>query len=84
MQWLELLHPFTSVRELVLSEDLVPLVAPALQELTGERVTEVLPALQSIFLLGPRISGPVKKALKVFTTARRLSGHPVTVYNYGE
>ena len=81
MQWLELLHPFTSVRELVLSEDLVPLVAPALQELTGERVTEVLPALQNIFLRGPRISGPVKKALKVFTTARRLSGRPVTVHN---
>jgi hypothetical protein len=30
--WLELLHPFTAVSNLYLSEELAPLIAPALQE----------------------------------------------------
>src|SRR6266851_8164832 len=34
-QWLDLLHPFTSVKNLGLSKDSVPFVAPALQELSG-------------------------------------------------
>jgi len=45
-QWREFLHPFTSVKEIILeTEDSVRLIAPALQELAGERETEVLPAL---------------------------------------
>jgi len=80
-QWLDLLHPFTSVKDLVLSEDSVPFVAPALQELSGERVTEVLPALQNLFFTGPKPSGPVKEALGKFIAARQLSGCPVTVHH---
>jgi len=79
-QWLDLLHPFTSVKDLALSEGSVPFVAPALQELSGERVTEVLPALENLFLEGPLQSGPVKRAIR----ARQLSGCPVTVrHRYG-
>jgi len=48
-QWLEILRPFTSVKDLVLSGQLVQLVAPALGEPIGERATEELPALQNIF-----------------------------------
>jgi hypothetical protein len=83
-QWLDLLRPFTSVKDLDLSEDSVPFVAPALQELSGERVTEVLPALQNLFLTGP--SGPVKKAIGKFIAVRQLAGCPVTVHRreYGE
>ncbi len=80
-QWLELLHPFVSVKDLGLSKDSVPLVAPALQELSGERVTEVLPALQNLFLTGPQPSGPVMEAIGKFTAARQLSGCPVTVHH---
>jgi hypothetical protein len=49
--WLELLHPFAAVKNLYLSEELLPCVAPALQELVEGRTTEVLPALENIFLV---------------------------------
>jgi hypothetical protein len=45
--WLEFLHPFTAVKYLYISWNFTPSIAPALEELSGERVTEVLPALQS-------------------------------------
>jgi len=44
--WMELLRPFTSVKSLYLSRVIVPHIAPALQELVGERVAGALPALQ--------------------------------------
>jgi len=78
-QWLELLQPFTRVKDLVLSERLVRFVAPALQELAGERVTENLPILQNLFLEGLQPSGAVKEAMEKFIAARQLSGYPVTV-----
>jgi hypothetical protein len=79
LQWLELLHPFTSVKKLVLYNKIVGLVAPALQELTGETATEVLPALQSLLLKRPRRSGPINKAIAQFVAARQISGHPVAI-----
>jgi hypothetical protein len=57
-QWLELLHPFTAVKDLHISQVLTPQIAHALQELVGERVTEVLPALHGLFL------GTAKKRLR--------------------
>jgi hypothetical protein len=68
-QWLELLRPFTSVKDLRLSEPSVPFIAPALQQLSGERVTEVLPALENLFLGEPRPSEPVKEAIEEFIAA---------------
>ena len=84
-QWLELLRPFTSAKDLVLSGQLVSLVAPALGELIGERVTEVLPALQTIFVKDLRLSGPSpwQKEIGRFVAARQISGRPVVV-NYPE
>jgi len=80
-QWLELLHPFTTVKSLSLSTKFTPRVVPALQELSGDGImpVDVLPALQSIFLPESSLSGPVKQALTQFLTARQLSGHPVAV-----
>jgi hypothetical protein len=81
-QWLELLNPFATVTNLYLSEQITPLVVSALQELAGERVAEVLPTLQNIFLRGqPR---PVQKAIERFIAARQLFGHPVAVHHIGE
>jgi hypothetical protein len=80
-QWLNLLRPFTSVKDLDLCRDLVAFVAPALQGLSGERVTEVLPALQNLFFTGPMPSGPVKEAIRKFIAARQLSGFPITVFH---
>ena len=82
-QWQEFLHLFTSVNKMVLEhEDSVRLVAPALQDLAGERVTEVLPALQDLSLrtYSRQPSGPLKGAIEHFIAARQLYGHPVTVH----
>jgi hypothetical protein len=79
-QWLELLRPFASVQDLGLSKDSAPFITPALQELSGARVTEVFPALQNLFFEGPMPSGPVKKAIRKFVAARQLSVCPVTVH----
>jgi hypothetical protein len=76
-QWLRLLRPFTAVKDLYLSEKIVPLIAPALRELVGERVTEVLPALQCLLLEGLHTSGPVLRAIAPFTDARAQSTHPI-------
>jgi hypothetical protein len=80
-QWLDLLRPFTSVKDLGLSKDSVAFVALALQELSGGRVAEVLPALQNIFLTGLMPSGPVKEAIRKFIAARQLFGYHVTVHH---
>jgi hypothetical protein len=68
MQWLELFHPFSAVKSLHLAKGLVTSIAPVLQVLVGERVTEVLPALQNIFLQELELSGPVQEAIQQFIT----------------
>jgi len=75
-QWIELFRPFTAVKDLYLSDDLVSRVALALQEPYG---AEVLPALQNIFLEGPKSSDLVPEAVERFIAARQFSGHKVTV-----
>ena len=82
-RWLELFHPFTAVKYLYLSKGLVPRIVPVLQELVGERATEVLPALQNISLENLKLlSGPVQEAIQQLVTARQLSGHPITVSSW--
>ena len=77
-QWLELLHPFTSVKCLYISQDAAPRIAPVLQELVGERATVVLPSLQTLFLLGILL-GPVEEIFGQFFAARQLTSHPVAI-----
>ena len=77
-QWLELLHPFTSIKDILLHDNSIPHVAPALEQLAGE--TEALPTLQNLFLDGPQPSEPVKKMIGKFVATRRLSGRPVAVH----
>ena len=78
-EWLDLLHPFTAVKNLYLSEQFAPHIAPALRELTGERTTEVLPALQNIFLQGFQPSEPIQEGIARFISARQLTNHPVVI-----
>jgi hypothetical protein len=81
-QWMELLRPFFAVKGLVLDGPFVLSVASALQELVGERATEILPALQNIFLKGFQSSGaPAPEGITKFIAARELSGRPVIVYH---
>jgi hypothetical protein len=79
MTWLELLHPFTAVRNLYLSKQFAQIIAPALLVLVGGRTTEVLPALQNIFLEGLESSGPIQEDIERFVAARQITGHFIAV-----
>jgi hypothetical protein len=79
VQWLEVLHPFTAVKNVYISWYFAPRIADALRELAGERATDVLPALESLFLEDLWPSGPVEKTIGNFVAARQLLGHPVAV-----
>ncbi|KAI9457883.1 hypothetical protein F5148DRAFT_339064 [Russula earlei] len=81
-QWLELLAPFTAMKDLHLTHQVAPHVCQALEELAGERVTEILPALQNIFLEGHKSLGSVPKYIEGFVATRNLSGHPVAVHRW--
>ena len=77
--WLDLLRPFTAAKNLYLSKKFVPPMAAALQELDGDRITEVLPSLQNIFLEELKPSGPFQKNIGQFVASRQLSDHPITI-----
>jgi len=78
-QWLGLLRHFNVVKELYLSKNVAFRIARVMGELPAERVTEVLPALQTLFLAGLGSSGLLQEATSGFITARQLSGHPVVI-----
>jgi len=79
VQWLELLQPFTGVKDFYISRDFVPRIAPALQELVEERMTEVLfPSLKTLFLQEAHLSGS-HAAIEHFVAERQLAGHPIAV-----
>jgi hypothetical protein len=81
-QWLQLLLPFTAMKNLYLSEKFAPGIAAALQELEGDRITEVLPSLENIFVNGLKPSGPFQENKGQFVAARQLSDHPVTISDW--
>ena len=78
-QWLELLRPFTAVKGLYISREIVPRIAPAVQELVGVRVTEMLPGLQNLFLEEPHPSGAVQETIGQFVASRHATGHPIAI-----
>jgi hypothetical protein len=79
--WLELLHPFSAVKNLHLSEELALHIGPALQELVGGGATEVLPALQNIFLQGLLPSGRVQEGIRQFVATRQVTS-PIAVSHW--
>ena len=70
--WLELLRPFTAVKMLHGSEQLAGHIALALDDVRGDMITEVLPALNSLWLDDQQV-----RFVEQFLVARRVSGHPV-------
>jgi len=66
------------VKELRLSKKRAHCVARDLQGLPGQRVVDVLPALQTIFL-EPEPPEPVLEAIGKFVAARERFGHPVAI-----
>ena len=78
--WLELLQPFTAVKSLYLSWAFAPCISLALQDLVEERITEVLPNLENIFLEGMSRRGSIQKGIGQFVAARQVTDHPITLF----
>ena len=82
MQWLEILRPFTAVKNFYVVKKFVQHFAPALEELVGESVIDVLPALEGLYLEEFEPPGHVGEAIGQFVAARRLLDHPVAVSHW--
>ena len=78
--WLELLHPFTAVKNLYLSKDSARRIWPSLQEIFGDAATEVLPALEIIFLEG--LQEWKQEDTKKLVAMRTAGGHPITISHW--
>ena len=83
-QWMDLFRLFSTVKYLRLSKCVTHHVAQALGVLSAERVLEVLPVLEIVFMSDLRSFGPVKEAISEFADARQLSGHPVSIHWGGD
>jgi hypothetical protein len=77
--WFGLLRHFASVKDLYLSEGLALRVLQAMQELVKENTSQVLPALQNIFVEGHHLSEGVHAAVRPFIAVRQI---PVTVHRW--
>ena len=82
IEWLELLLPFTAVKNLYLSKQFASRIAPALQEMTRGGTTEVLSTLQNLYLEGFLGSRSVQEGIKSFISARQLTNHPVVISDW--
>jgi hypothetical protein len=79
-QWLNVLQPFSAVKDLYPHENTLPSLAYALKTVSEERATEVLPALQGLIMDEPSSPGPidtpsppaVQEAIERFIAMRRL------------
>ena len=71
-------QPFVSVKTLYIVDRLGLTLSSVLEDITGESVTEVLPALHNLFIrdLGPNEKF-VEKTMTPFVSARQLYGHPI-------
>ena len=76
VQCLNLLRPFTAVKDLYLSKVVALSVAAALEDVA------VLPSLQNIFIEGPQPTGPVQEEIGQLISARQLSSHPIAVHRW--
>jgi hypothetical protein len=81
-EYLELLHPFTGVKALYISLEFTLSLPLALKEFAWEEETEVLPALETIFLEGsqlfPQPPG-VQDVIRQVVALRLLACHPITI-----
>jgi F-box-like len=82
-KWLELFHLFSSVQTLQISRRMQPCIVSALEGLSGESATRVLPALGDLYLQEkylPPGSGSEQKDIGRFIAARQCLNRPVTVH----
>jgi len=76
-RYLEFLDRFTVLKDLYLTHGIAQGVCGALQELSGERATEVLPALRNLFV--DKSLEHIQRAIRPFVATRQLSGRPVAI-----
>jgi hypothetical protein len=76
---LELLRPFTGVKNLYVCKGVAQRIWPALRELDEGRTTELFPALQNIFLEELQPTRPVQEDIGQFVARRQATGHSITV-----
>jgi len=82
--WLELLRPFTAMKNLYISKKIALRIGPALQEHVEGRTTEVFPTLENIFLEGFKPSGPVDRNIGHFVAAREVVGHHIAISGWAD
>ena len=81
-EWLDLLLPFTAVKNLYVSKEFARHIALALQEITRGGRTEVLSTLHNIYLEGSPPSVTVEEGIRQFISARQLTNHPVAISSW--
>ena len=79
IEWLDPLLPFTAVKNLYISKEFVPRIAPALEDMAGGGTTEVLPTLQNLYLEGFQPSESIEEGIERFISARRLIDRPIAI-----
>ena len=78
--WLELLRPFTALKDLYISEKFALRgIGLALRKLVEGGATEVFPTLKRIYLEGLESSGPVQEVIGQLVAARQVSSNPVII-----
>lgn len=82
VQWPEIFLPLVTVKNRYLFKVMAQFISPTLQELVGESVTNVLPALERNFLEELKPSRPVQDAIQQFIAARQLLDHTVAVSHW--
>ena len=78
-EWVEIFYPFPAVKSLHISYRFASQIALSLGNLVGERVTEVLPALESLFIEEIPHLEPVKEAFGRFLLRDSL---PAALYSF--
>jgi hypothetical protein len=75
-EWIQLLRFFPALETMCIPHDLALYLVRALEGLGGKQVTEILPALQYLFIDG---LAHIDESVGKFVAARQLSGHPIVV-----
>ena len=70
------------MKNLYLCGEVARCIVPALQELVGDRITEVLPNLENFFLEGFESLGSVEEGIGRFISAREVAGRPITISSW--
>jgi hypothetical protein len=82
---LDLFLQFTAVKNLYIFKEFLPHIVLALQDLTRKDTTEVLPALQNVFLERSYLLEPIEEGIVKFISAQQLTNEPIAIsvwYNY--